>query len=235
MRGEDLGAILKALSTPKKMEIIRLLYSGPMSVEEISEKVSLSPWTTRQYLKELELIGFIQHIEVKGGVGRPKFVYKIAPDAPLIMLPPRNYIELATAMMEFILDYFGERANKIFEMIGARSAKKLVESLAKQGLKKMDVKDFKEKVVDQFLKSNVGGVEIVKYDEKRLIYRFYTCPYYELASKFPEIVCEFMEAGFRGELSKMFKEGIRYERRACIAHGDPYCEFIIEKHSEDKS
>lgn len=227
---KDEKMMLRALSNFKRIEIIKLLSKGPMTIEDLSEKTRLAHWTIRHHLRELEMAGLIEREELREGAGRPKLVYKIAIAAPFIVMPPRGYLELTISMVEFIREYFGDKSKEVFFKIGLRNAEKMLENTLKdKKIKRMDINTFREIFVEDVLEKMIGGAEVVKHTKDRLIFRIYLCPYYELAVNNPEAVCEGMEAGFREGVARFLKPGLSYERTSCIAHGDAYCEFIVKK------
>lgn len=109
----------RALSSKSRLDILKLLYRKPMSVEEISKKMNLQPITIRHHLQSLVEAGFIEAVEERAGsVGRPKIFYKIVREPPLVGYPKRRYLVLSNFMISTMRFILGEnQAKKILKKL----------------------------------------------------------------------------------------------------------------------
>ncbi len=69
--------------------------------------------------------------------------------------------------------------------------------------------------------------EIVKVNEKEVVYRVNNCLFFELALKHTEMVCEVMDAGVETGLTETMNPNWKIERLKCAGHGDDTCEFAL--------
>lgn len=60
MKGTDCMAVLKALSEPTRMRIVRLLLKRPLGVNDISERLGVSQYNTSKHLRILREAGLLQ-------------------------------------------------------------------------------------------------------------------------------------------------------------------------------
>ena len=60
MKGTDCLAVLKALSEPTRMRIVRLLLKRSLGVNDISERLGVSQYNTSKHLRILRESGLLQ-------------------------------------------------------------------------------------------------------------------------------------------------------------------------------
>ncbi len=60
MSGINCLAVLKALSEPTRMRIVRLLLKHPLGVNDISERLGVSQYNTSKHLRILREAGLLQ-------------------------------------------------------------------------------------------------------------------------------------------------------------------------------
>jgi len=221
----------RALSSKSRLDILKLLYRKPMSVEEIAEKLSLQPITIRHHLQSLVEAGFIEAFEERAGsVGRPKIYYKIVKEPPLISFPKRRYLMLSSFLI-----------NTLQFLLGANKAKKILikagldmgENTARRLESENEIKEWTPKAYEHFFVrgylEDVGAEpEITWVSEKKIVYRLHNCLFFELSIKMPEIMCDVLHESFHEGLAKAMGKEMKINRLTCMAKGDPYCEHSCE-------
>ena len=223
--------VYQVLASKSRLEILRLLYRKPFSVEELSKATGLRPITVRHHLQLLEETGFVESYEERtGGIGRPKVYYKVAKQPPLIGFPKRQYLMLCSLLIDGMRSELGlSRTKTLFKEVGLELTESILKKLAlENGVSNWSLKEFRELLVGKYLKEFGAEPEIVKADDRKTVYRVYNCVFLELAKEVPEIICEALHEGFNEGVSKVTNGRLRIRKLSCMGKGDPYCEYVCE-------
>jgi predicted ArsR family transcriptional regulator len=94
-------------STLRREILVHLRRSGPASPDGIASALGASRSGVTQQLHALELAGLVARTAVRHGVGRPRHLYDVTPDAQGLF--PTNYDGLATGLLAAILEVGGEQ------------------------------------------------------------------------------------------------------------------------------
>ncbi|HYM70676.1 MAG TPA: winged helix-turn-helix transcriptional regulator, partial [bacterium] len=82
------------MTSTTRGEILSLIKRhGPLTVQELSRRLEITPMGVRQHLAILERDGQLRSDGVRRGQGRPSRVYSITPEGDKIF--PRTYEEVA--------------------------------------------------------------------------------------------------------------------------------------------
>jgi predicted ArsR family transcriptional regulator len=93
-------------STLRREILLALRRVGPASPDELSRDIGASRSGIVGQLRALEAARLVTHRVVRHGVGRPRHVYDVTPDAQDLF--PANYDGLAAGLVGAILDVGGE-------------------------------------------------------------------------------------------------------------------------------
>lgn len=94
-------------STLRREILVHLRRAGPASPDGIASSLGASRSGVTQQLHALELAGLVTRTTVRHGVGRPRHLYDVTPDAQGLF--PTNYDGLATGLLAAILEVGGEQ------------------------------------------------------------------------------------------------------------------------------
>ncbi len=118
--------------TSTRREILSLIKRrGPMTVQELSRTLEITPMGVRQHLAILERDGFVHSAGIRRGQGRPSRLYGITPEGDKLF--PRTYEQLAQSLLDDLRAVEGEekldalfehRRKRILEQYRARLAGK---------------------------------------------------------------------------------------------------------------
>ena len=221
----------RALSSRSRLDILRLLYRNSLSVEQIAEKLGLQPITVRHHLQSLVESGFVEAIEERAGsVGRPKIFYKLVREPPLVSYPRRSYLVLNSFLLNTLRSTLGEnQTRKLIRKVGLDMG----ENTAKKLTSEYDVRTWTPKIFEEFfvkdyLEKMGSEPEVVNVSEKAITYRVHNCPFFEMAIKTPEIVCDILHESFHEGLIKTMDKDIKVSHQTCMAKGQPHCELTVE-------
>ncbi len=221
----------RALSSKSRLGILKLLYRKPMSVEEISEKLSLQPITIRHHLQSLVEAGFIEAFEERAGsVGRPKIYYKMVKEPPLVSYPKRRYLMLSSFLISTLRFIVGEsRAKKILRKTGLEMGENIAKRLeSEHEIREWSLKAYEQFFVKDYLEEMGAEPEIVDVSEEKIVYRLHNCIFFEVAVKMPEIMCDVLHESFHEGLIRAMGKEMKINRLTCMAKGNPYCEHSCE-------
>lgn len=221
----------RALSSKPRLEILRLLYRKPQSVEEIAKSLKLQPITIRHHLQSLEEAGFIEKNEQRAGVvGRPKIYYTIAKKPRIVGFPRRRYLTLSNFLINTLKFTFGtKRAQNFLKKVGIEMGENIIKKLElEHNIKEWSPKAYEEFFIKQYLKESGAEPEIVEVGDKKIVYRLHNCLFFEMALKMPEMMCDALHDSFHEGASGAMGEKVKISRATCMAHGDSYCEHACE-------
>lgn len=221
----------RALSSKSRLDILKLLYRKPMSVEEIAEKLGLQPITIRHHLQSLVEAGFIEAVEERAGsVGRPKIFYKVVREPTMIGYPKRRYLMLSNFLVSTLRYMVGEtQAKKILRKAGLEMGENTAKRLeSEHEIKNWTLKTYEQYFLKDYLEKMGAEPEIVEVTDRKIVYRLHNCLFFEMAVKMPEIMCDTIHESFHEGLLKTMGKGVTINRLSCMSKGDPYCEHSCE-------
>ncbi|HET7702353.1 MAG TPA: winged helix-turn-helix transcriptional regulator, partial [Candidatus Limnocylindrales bacterium] len=88
------------VATPRVLRreiLVRLRRDGPASPDQLAAAIGASRTGVLQQLRALEATNFVSRQTVRHGVGRPRHVYDVTPDAQELF--PSNYEGLAAGLL----------------------------------------------------------------------------------------------------------------------------------------
>jgi len=221
----------RALSSKSRLDILKLLYRKPMSVEEIAQKLHLQPITIRHHLQSLVEAGFIQAFEERAGsVGRPRIYYKIVKEPPLISFPKRRYLMLSSFVINTLQSMLGaDRAKKILNKAGFAMGENTTRRLeAEHEIREWSPRAYEQFFVRGYLEDVGAEPEIVNFSNNKIVYRLHNCLFFELSVKMPDIMCDVIHESFHEGLVKAMGKEMKINRHTSMAKGDSYCEHSCE-------
>lgn len=127
------GALGASPSSLRREILLRLRQDGPGSPDQLAKRIGASRTGVLQQLRSLEAAHLVSRQTVRHGVGRPRHVYDVTPDAQDLF--PSNYDGLAAGLLEAIGVVGGENlVEEVFaarrRQIGERVRRKLAERVS---------------------------------------------------------------------------------------------------------
>jgi len=219
------------LASKPRLEILRVLYRKPHSIEEISQVVSLQPITVRHHLRALEEAGFVDSYEERTGtIGRPKVYYRISKEPQTVGFPRRHYLLLSNFLITTMRTMLGlDRTEKMLRKVGAEMGVGTIRKLELENeIREWSPKVYEDFFINKYLKEAGAEPEVVEISNKKITYRLHNCLFFELAVKMPEIMCDVLHESFHEGISKAMGKRVEMSRSTCMGKGDPYCEHACE-------
>src|SRR4051794_20357032 len=127
------GAGIVSPSSLRREILLRLRQSGPATPDQLATQLRASRTGVLQQLRALESADLVSRQTVRHGVGRPRHVYDVTPDAQDLF--PSNYDGLASSLMAAVLAVGGDGLlDELFaarrRQIGSRIQRRMSERLA---------------------------------------------------------------------------------------------------------
>jgi predicted ArsR family transcriptional regulator len=204
--------------------LLRLRLDGPSSPDQLAERVGASRTGVLQQLRALEAAHLVSRQTVRHGVGRPRHLYDVTPDAQDLF--PSNYDALAAGLLAAIEAIGGDDLlDQVFaarrQQLGDRVRERMTERVA-PGASLLD--RVRELAVIQADQGYLADTTQAADGTIRL--REHNCAIYHIAEGSP--------AACRAEL-ELFSEilGADVVREEHIASGDRCCSYRIAERRAD--
>ncbi len=194
-----------------KREILEILKKEEYPIDELSQKLNISPTATRQHLMILERDDLVKKRKINVGMGRPKYIYSLTEKAELLF--PKAYENFLKWVIEEVIDTQGEE--KMREMIRSIARKN-----AQRVLEKMAGKPIREKIDILIQFANDMGY-YMEFDESEGLIKVYNCLFSKSAETFGPLICIY-DIEFFGTVL-----GTPIQRRDSKTAGSKYCSFHV--------
>jgi predicted ArsR family transcriptional regulator len=201
---------------PTRERILFLLKKkGPLSIDDLSRQMGITPMGIRQHLISLERKGLVDYIARRYGVGRPAFLYKLTEKAD-DLFPKAYHKFILTTLKELERNEGREKIEEIFRWRKEKILRDNKDALSEK--KSLQDRVFALKDV---LESD-GYLVDLDMDDNNFILKEFNCPIARVASEYRE-ACKY-------EL-QVYRELLRKEvtRQECIAEGSSSCTYVIPK------
>jgi predicted ArsR family transcriptional regulator len=110
------GGATGASSGLRRQILLRLRQDGPSSPDQLASRIGASRTGILQQLRALEGAGLVRHERERHGVGRPRHLFDVTPDAQDLF--PANYEGLAGGLLDAIMAVGG--AELVDDVFAAR-------------------------------------------------------------------------------------------------------------------
>lgn len=212
------------------MRILRALATQPKTVAGLAKELGVHGVTLRYHLALLMAQGLVD-----GSVGpsthkkgRPATLYRLSNHAVVPGYPERHFDLLARLSLETLVDAVGEdTASANLRGRGLRVGQSIIEdAAAKAGIDRWTPEAFEHVVLNGLFPDFGIACEVVSRESDALTYRSFTCPFLEVATEIPLLVCDGLDEGFHAGVDRALG-GARTERLACMGHGQAHCEYRV--------
>jgi predicted ArsR family transcriptional regulator len=227
-RDVGLGALVrggpKGPSNLRRDLLLRLRLDGPSSPDQLADRLGASRTGVLQQLRALEAANLVTRQTVRHGVGRPRHLYDVTPDAQDLF--PSNYDALASGLLAAIEAVGGD---DLLDQVFAARRRQLVHRVREHMADHIGV--------DAPLLARVRELAVVQADQGYLAdatlgsdglirLRENNCAIFHIAKGSP--------AACQAEL-ELFTEvlGADVVRETHIASGDRCCTYRIEERPAD--
>ena len=199
-------------NTPAGRVLKAIQVRGRASIKDVACDLGVTPSAVRLHLTQLQARGAVQAEKVREGVGRPYYVYSLAPGAHDLFY--KDYGVLAQLLLEDVRERQGADALQgLLERVADRLAALYGAQVAGQGVA--------QRVQAWVALLDQRGVSAeLESAQDEYVLREYGCLYQNLAAE-SRAVCE-ME---RQVMARLL--GAEVQLRRCVFDGHHGCEFVI--------
>lgn len=226
----------RAFSNKRRLEILKLLANDSMSVQEVSDRLSLRTANVRHHLRTLVRSKLVEEIgEKHHEFGRPTVLYRARQTSAALEFPKRKYEMLSDMLITALVDNMSlGNVAKSLRGIGYQTGVDIVNQLAlKHGIRNWTIDNFKRIIVEEHLVELGSQPEVISSNEKEIVFRTHNCVFQEISHRYPDIICNSLDMGIREGVLERSLGHAEHERIKCKGHGDPYCEFIFRAKDPD--
>ena len=202
---------------PRQHEMLELFleHKAGLSIDALSQALTISRTAAQRHLAVLENNGYIQKKQTNKTAGRPVGIYELTDQG--INYFPKQYAWLSEVILKDLLE---EISPERFAGYIQRLGDKVAESLKIRMTGKKDDQQLNELVKIMNELGYQARVTAANEDRQKGVHAF-NCVYHDLAQRHQQI-CEFDIALMSTLLNKTFKQ------TACMAKGDCQCSFVID-------
>lgn len=198
--------------------LVHLRRMGPSAPDAIAAAIGASRSGVAQQLRALESAALVTRTSVRHGVGRPRHLYDVTPDAQDLF--PSNYDGLATGLLAAILEVGGEAL--VEDVFAARRRQAEARLRAELDRTLPGGASLEERVRELArLQDDLGYISEARIDGEGIRLLEHNCAVLDVARRSP--------AACRAELD-LFRQvlGVEVTRERHIATGDRCCEYRVD-------
>lgn len=218
-----------ALASWVRVRMMDLLATNEMTIPELAKELELHRATVRYHLtflldKELvEPVGPSTH----GGAGRPAMRYRASRHAQLPTYPSRQFELLAQVALRTLAEEFGkERSVDALRAKGVEIGRAMVKQAAQDAaIDRWTPELFQRLFIEGRMRAFGIPSRVLSRSTSHIHFRCFSCPFLEVAESMTDLVCNALDLGFHEGIDSGLGGAVVTERRACMGHGDPYCEY----------
>jgi len=198
-----------------RQEILEILRAeGQATVEDLAERLELTPMTIRHHLNVLQAQKLVEASKVRRSqkVGRPRLVYTLTEAADEVF--PQRYGDLARYLVSVVKETMGEEeVRQIF--------RRVADQIARQAPPPLPGQTFEERLdqVVAFMDSH-GFIGHWEKTEAGYVLTNINCPYRRVTREHGEVCI--MDTTLLQQLL-----GVKPRRLTSMHAGDPACSFLL--------
>ncbi len=221
----------QALGSDVRLNLLKELIKGDCDISKLAEAVRLHPVTVRYHINILVSDGLVEKLVIhrEGEVGRPPIRYRIRHKGMIGRFPPRLYEMLSEILLGIIDESLSrEKWERMLYDAGREAGRQMIRATEMETqITVWNPRRFVQLYLEGAL-ANLGLVTAaVEVGNDFVQYRGFTCPFQELALKYPEKICDYLDVGFHEGVAERLGTNVRHERLACMGHDDSYCEYRV--------
>ena len=202
--------------------LLHLRRSGPSAPDAIAIALNASRSGVTHQLRALDSAGLVSRTSVRHGVGRPRHLYDVTPDAQDLF--PSNYDGLATGLLAAIMEVGGETlVEDVFAARSRQAETRLREHFAASLPAGAPIEDRVRELAR--VQDDLGYVSEARIDSDGIRLVEHNCAVLDVARGIP--------AACRAELDLFCRVlGVELVRDLHIAAGDRCCEYRVVGRAE---
>jgi DeoR family suf operon transcriptional repressor len=183
------------------------------TLDELSAEAGLAPMSVRGHLSVLERDGLITYEEMRGKIGRPKYVYSLTDRGHEQF--PKSYHTLCNRVLDAVTSVSPDAATEL--------ASRIAEGWANEHHARVAGKSLAEQVkILAAIRSEEGAMAYSEVSGDGFVLHQRNCPASCVAARFPQVICT-SEIGFM----RRILDNASIERVSWALNGDSTCSYVI--------
>lgn len=202
------------MSSTREIVLQTLLTQPRCTINDLADKVGISPISIRHHIASLEAEGLISSEDERHGVGRPRQVFFLT-EIGIEQFPTR-YVRLTVRLLEHLKETMPEAMiSKLFTQMAEDLARDLSDGTEMKNLTMQE----RLNLVKDLLRREGFNIEWEQLEDGYQIHEA-SCPYYYVGQNHPE-VCAVDQILISKVLS------VATEKVKCILKGDSNCTYLV--------
>jgi predicted ArsR family transcriptional regulator len=205
-----------------------IAFNPKANIDLISKETGLSYTAVRNGVLRLIELGVVEEItetRSKRRRGRPATLFRLDKGLQII-LPPRQFEQLAAALIEQIVKDEGlPRVETLLKHAAQLQAQKILQEWEEQGELPSSLKAIVERIGGYM--HSIGCYAKIGKNRGQYYLRIFNCVYSKVALKYPVTLCHF-HYNLISSLVHGVKDGVNVTHKQSIAQGAPHCLFLIK-------
>ncbi len=227
LRKEAIGRVLDRYEIDSRI-VECIAFNPKANIDLISKETGLSYTAVRNGLMRLVELGVVEEISEtrsKRQRGRPATLFRLDKGLQII-LPPRQFEQLAAALIEQIVKDEGlQRVENLLTQAAQLQAQKILQEWEQQNELPSSLRAIVEQV-EGYMHS-IGCYAKTRKNRGQYAIQIHNCVYSKIALKYPATLCHF-HYNLISSLIQGVKSNTTVTHKQSIAQGAAYCLFLIE-------
>lgn len=191
---------------------------GGATLDELAAELGLTRTATREHLLRLDGLGFLEHRDTRGTVGRPRRRYLLSAAGQEAF--PRQYSWLSTVLLELLAEDLGaEAVAKVMENLAAKVSASMRERFERAPTPARRLQEVAAALNELGYRASLRQSDL----RKGAVIEATNCVYHSVAKAHPAL-CR-----FDVKFIEKATGGLGVELTSCIAKGGAVCRFCIRK------
>lgn len=221
-----------ALGSEARLGLLRVLAVGERTLDQLRRATGLREAAVRYHLGILLQDDLVERVPARpdGRVGRPTNRYRLRATPGVSGFPPRQYETLSEVLLGVVCSSLDRRGwERALYQAGRGSGHQMIDSIRQTaGVDRWTPERFVQHFLSDAMRSMGVQTEVVESHRDRVRYRTLTCPFQELAARYPDRICDHLDAGFHDGVADGLGPRVVNRRSSCMGHGDPFCEYTVQ-------
>ncbi len=217
-----------ALGSSARIRILSAIAVREKTISELSRELGVNRITLRYHLGLLREQGLVEEVAHSGKrrVGRPAVLYRLSKRVHVPGFPQRHFDLLGQMALEALREAIGDDAasSRLQEKGRAIGMSMINEVKARVRIGEWTPETFERLVLNGLFRDFGVPSEVLSRSADAIEFRSFNCPFFELAERMPDIVCNALDRGFHDGIDEALGR-VRTDRLACMGFGEPYCQY----------
>ncbi|WP_085991909.1 helix-turn-helix transcriptional regulator [Oceanobacillus senegalensis] len=217
--------VTNVLSDPTRYHIYQYMieHHKVVNVSEIAKQFKIHPNVARLHLSKLEDVSMIvSYSEKTGRGGRPSRLYRLSDKVIELNFPHRDYKLLSSIVIESLAE-MGETGKQALYATGEKYGRQIINNY--QQVNNLTINDKIRILEDASTMLGMYSNFIYVEEENCVKFDVNNCPFKEIATNNPEMICKMHHAFLKGMFEVLFESIDLIEENNIFVNGCENCSY----------